>query len=383
MRVYPRYLTAAALLAATAAAQADISYTQRISVEASGGMSMFSSDGTVVTEIAGDKARIENNFKMKSRLAGAFANQEGTGSIIRLDRGLNWNLNPEEQEYSEYSFAELRARREQAMSQMQGRDSESALPVSADGCQWSEGEVDFERSRSKEEVAGIDTKKTTVRMHQSCNDPETGNQCDITWSMETWLASKVPAEKEARAFREGWAEALGITESRASLEGPANSLLAMFASNWDEVAEELEQMRGYPLRTVMQMSIGGEQCKTASGMAIAMDDMWTDASTAAYNAALDETGNAAGEAVGTAAEESLGEGIAGSIGGAAIGAATGEIIGGLTGMFRKSKDEPPPQASADQAKVTVFTITSEVTDWSESNIPQARFAEPTDWTKVR
>ena len=123
-------------------------------------------------------------------------------------------------------------------------------------------------------------------MNQSCRDPDTGNTCEIAWVMETWLASKVPAEKEARAFRQAWAEALGI---------------------------------------------------------------------------------------------------GGSIGGAAIGAATGELIGGLTGMFKKKKQPAPqPKAATDasDARVTAFTITMEVTDWSEIVIPQERFEEPVDWKKL-
>ena len=383
MRKYSR-IAAGVLLAVTAQANADISYSQHISVEASGAMSLYSSEGTVLTHIAGDKARIENNIKMKSRLARTVMGSSATGSIIRLDKDLVWSLDTDKRHYTEQSFDQLRAQREEAMAAMeQSGQQGGGLPITADGCQWSEGDLEFERPRGKEKVAGIKASKNIVKMHQSCRDPSTGNTCEISWIMETWMARDVPAEKEARAFRQGWAEALGIGESMTTLQGPGAGLVAMFAGNWDEISAELEQMRGYPLRTQLKMEIGGEQCKTASGQAIAMDEMWGDASVAAYNAALDQTGRETGSAIGTATTESLGGGVGGSIGGAAVGAATGELIGGLTGMFKKKKpSQSQPKTAPADARVTVFTITSEVTDWSEISIPDERFEAPAGWKKM-
>ena len=120
-----------------------------------------------------------------------------------------------------------------------------------------------------------------------------------------------------------------------------------------------------------------------------MDDLWADASTSAYNAALDQAGYEAGSAVGRAAGESLGGSVAGNIGGAAIGAAAGELIGGLGGMFKKKKPSQEKQEQANSAKVsdgnrqvTLFRITTEVTKWSEISIPEERFEEPVGWKKL-
>ena len=383
MRKYSRII-ACVLLSATAQANADISYSQYMTVEVSGAMSLYASEGTVLTQIAGDKARIENNVQMKSRLARTFMGNSAAGSIVRLDKGLVWNLDTDKRQYTEQSFAELRAQRQKVMDSMeQSGQQGGGLPITSDGCQWSESEVEFERPRGKETVAGLKASKNILKMHQSCRDPGTGNTCELSWIMETWMAKKVPAEKEARAFRQSWAEALGLGESMSGMEGPGAALVAMFSANWEELAAELEQVKGYPLRSLLKMEIGGEQCKTASGQAIAMDEMWGDASTAAYNAALDQTGSATGSAIGTATAESLGGGVGGSIGGAAIGAATGELIGGLTGMFKKKKpSESRPQTAVGDARVTVFTITSEVTDWSEITIPDERFEAPAGWKKM-
>jgi hypothetical protein len=109
--------------------------------------------------------------------------------------------------------------------------------------------------------------------------------------------------------------------------------------------------------------------------------MWSEAGTAAYNAALDQTGAAVGSATGEAAAGAMGSGIAGAIGGAAVGAATSEIIGGLTGMFKKEKKEKP-QPAADAQQVTAFRVRTEVTAWSEVSIPDERFEVPAGWSEV-
>jgi len=383
-------MAACLLLAVAPSVLSDISYAQRIQVEAAGGMSMFASEGDVLTQISGDKARSDSTMKMKSRLMSTFSGSGNTANIVRLDKALTWNLLPDKKQYSEMTFDAIRAQMEEARLAMQksrtsGSGSGAALPISAEGCEWTEGNLEVEHPGGTEKVAGIKTKKHIIRMRQSCTDPESGKTCDITWLMETWLAKKVPAEKEARKFREAYAKAMGLEGVMGQVEGPGQGLVAMFANNWDEVVDEFKKMKGYPLRTAMQMGIGGEQCTTASGQPIAMDKIWADASTAAYNSALDQAGYEAGSAMGRAAGESLGDSVAGSIGGAAVGAAAGELIGGLTSMFKKKKTvepEPQPQVVAAGEQVTVFRIATEVTDWSEITIPPQRFDEPVDWKKL-
>jgi hypothetical protein len=380
-------LAGSILLTCALSTHADISYTQKIAVEAAGGMSMFASEGNVVTQISGDKARTDTSMKMKSKLASMMGSGDSS-NIVRLDKALSWNLAPDKKQFTEMTFVEARAQFEQASEAMRSHQEQGgsggALPVSADACQWSEADLEVEHPGEREKVAGIKTKKHIIRLRQSCTEPETKKICDITWVMETWLARKVPAEKEARKFQHDYAEAMGMDDLAQQIQGPAQGLLGMFSGNWDDVVEEFEKMKGYPLRSVMQMGIGGEQCTTDSGEPIGTDEVWADASTAAYNAALDQAGYQAGSAVGRAAGEAMGGSVGGSIGGAAVGAAAGELIGGLTGMFKKkktAKPTPQPTASPGGRQVTVFRISSEITDWSEATVPSARFEIPAGWKK--
>ena len=382
-------LTVLAVVALARNAYADISYDQRITVEAAGAMSMLASEGTTATLLSADRSRIENTITMKSKLASMFAGSGKSGSIVRLDKALTWTLFPDEQQYSELTFAQVKAQMEQARQAMQDAQSSgqagAALPVSAEGCQWSDGEVQVEHPAGTAEIAGLPTQRHSIRMQQSCTDPTTSKTCDITWLMETWLASNVPGEQEVRKFSLAYAQALGLGDVMRQAQGPGQSLLAMFATNWEDVVGEFEKLQGYPLRTVMQMDIGGEQCTTATGQPIALDGMWADASTAAYNAAIDQTGSEAGSAVGRAAGETLGGSLAGSIGGAAVGAAAGELIGGLSGMFKSSAPAPAapaPEARPAGAQVTAFRITSEVTNWTAAPLGQEQFDIPAGWKKI-
>jgi hypothetical protein len=374
------------LTAFAPSALADISYTQRINVDAAGGMSLFASEGEIQTQISGEKSRSDSRMTMKSKLVGMFAGSGESGSIVRLDKSLIWNLSPADQQYSELTFAQAAAQLAQARQAMQQSQAGggAGLPVSAEGCQWTEGKLEVEHPGDEELIAGIPATRHIIRMRQTCTDPQTNKACDITWLMETWQAAQVPAEQEVRKFREGFATAMGLDDVSRQVEGPAQGLLAMFATNWDDVVDEFGKMQGYPLRTVMQMGIGGEQCTTASGQPIALDEMWADASTAAYNAAVDQAGSEAGYAVGEAAGESLGGSIAGSIGGAAVGAAAGKLIGGLTGMFKQAPAEEKPAArpaSTAGAQVTAFRISTEVTQWSDASIAADRFEVPSNWRK--
>jgi hypothetical protein len=262
---------------------------------------------------------------------------------------------------------------EQARKSMQDAQASgqggAGLPVSAEGCQWTDGKVTVEHPAVAEDVAGLATQKHIIRMQQSCTDPKTAKTCDITLQMDTWLAKNVPGEQEVTKFTRAYAEALGLGDVMRQVQGPGQSLLAMFATNWSSIEGEFKKLQGYPMRSVMQMGIGGEQCTTASGQPIAQDGAWADASGATV-------GEAAGAALG------------GSVGGA-VGSAAGQLIGGLSGMFGKGAAEPAAQPSAQQAQatapggqVTVFRITNEVTQWSAAPIAQERFNIPVGWKKL-
>jgi hypothetical protein len=146
-------------------------------------------------------------------------------------------------------------------------------------------------------------------------------------------------------------------------------------------------MDGYPVKTVMSMDIGGENCTTASGEPIAMDDVWEDAAMAGVEAAGSSAAYHAGAAAGRAAAESVGGGVAGSIAGSALGSASRELASGMFKKFGKKKKEPEPQPEAQgsdpaNTMVRLFTVTTELTGVDDDDIDPSRFEVPAGWEQV-
>ena len=74
------------------------------------------------------------------------------------------------------------------------------------------------------------------------------------------------------AFNKALAERLGIGEMMSGAQASSMGLMAMFKGGWEEALDEMSELQGFPVKTVMQMEMGGENCTAASGQQIAMDD---------------------------------------------------------------------------------------------------------------
>ena len=173
-----------------------------------------------------------------------------------------------------------------------------------------------------------------------------------------------------------------------------------FEEGWEDALDEASDLKGYPVKTVMQMEMGGESCTTLSGQPIAMDDIWGSALEAGVNSGARTAGYHAGSKVTQEATQAMGGGVSGSIAGSAVGAASGEVVSGLLRHFGKKKKKPEPEpvpadptntqanASADSealpaaGSVVLFRITSELTELNDDRIPLDRFEIPAGWDLV-
>lgn len=366
---------------------ADVSFTESLTVQAAGGMAMFESSGESTTYISGQRSRTDSTMSMNAKVANSFIGDGKSGDITLLDQDLSIRLLPDKKQYYMMSFAESRAHLQKSMEAMQAAQSSGGvLPVSARDCRWTGGNLLVDHPPGTEKIAGISTTKHVISKRQFCLDEQTGNACEMSWTLETWQAKRAPGAGEVLDFRKSFADAMGLGDLEAEFQGPGQTLLAMFADNWSEVVGELSALDGYPLRRVMQMSMGGEKCMAASGAPIAEDGLWSDIADAGYNAAIRQSGSEAGTAVGSATNEVIGDSVGGRIGGAVVGAAASQLIGGLTGMFQKkpaSKNPSREEATRVPEPVTVFRIISEVSSWSEAKIPEERFRQPAQWKKIK
>jgi len=338
-------------------------------------------------------------MESKSSLMGSFGKNLDSHSIFRLDSDLAWQLMPDKQQYSEMTFEQMRAQMEQAMKQleeMQQSGGAGALPVKEEECQWSDSKLDIKDTGERQRFANIKAKQHIITVQETCTVPASGQSCVLTWTLENWMAKKIPGQDEAMAFNKAVGQKLGIENMTSGVQASSRGLLGMFQEGWEEALDEASDLEGYPVKTVMQLEMGGESCTTVSGQPIAMDEVWGNALDAGIDAGAQTAGNYAGNKVTQEAAQAMGGGVGGSIAGSAAGAASGEVVSGLLKHFGKKKEQPEPQqASSPQAEsttddwvgstagaVVVFRISNELTDISDDMVPVDRFELPDGWKQV-
>jgi hypothetical protein len=350
-------------LGLSAMANADVTIEQKFSVDAGGALSMAAMHGTTVTAIGTDKSRTDSDVEFKSGMMRAFAGGVGkTTTIVRLDEERIINVDYEKKRYSETTFAAMRAQTEQAMQQMEemrasqeeGQSGGTDLPVTEDNCEWSEATVETIQG-GKEKIAGMKAQQTITTATQTCLDAETGKSCDLTWTLEQWLAPKAPGGDEALVFWQSYAEKLGLKEALGQEQMPSMmQLFSQYGQGWDEIEKQPDAPQGYPVKTAMQLEIGGEECTMADGQPLSAQNVFGDSMT---NAA----GGAAAEGVGSAA-------------GGAIG---GIVAKGLFSAFgKKKKAEPEPMEQPATGSVRLFRFESETTKIKTKRISDKKFEIP-------
>jgi len=382
---------------ATSNAFADITMQQRITVKAGGALSFLSSGSTVTSSIANDKSWTESKTQSKSKLMGSFGGNNDSISIMRLDKDLVWQLNPEKQQYTEMTFEQMRAQIEEGMQQLrdlQQNGGQSALPVKEEDCEWSDPTLEKNDTGIKKRFANVKAEQHIIIVRETCTVPESGQTCVLTWTTENWMAKRMPGDDEAIAFNQAVAQKLGTEDMVFGAQAASKPLLAMFQAGWEEALDEMSELKGYPVKTVMQMEMGGESCTAMSGEPIAMDEVWDNAMDAGIDAATQTAGQHAGQIVAEETAEAMGDSVGGSIAGSAVSAASGEVISGFLKRFgsKKKKAKPAPVAVAPASapteteaavgSVVLFRITSELVEFNDDNVPADRFEVPAGWKKV-
>lgn len=357
-------------LGLTAPAIADVTIEQNLNVDAAGALSMAEMQGTTVTSIAADKSRTDNDLKFKSGLMRTFAGGVGKNTnIVRLDEERIINVDYKKKRYTEMTFAEMRLQTEQALQQMEemreseehGQPDSTALPVTEENCEWTDATVETSQSGLQQKIAGIKAEQSVINATQTCRDPETGKACNLTWTLEQWLAPTAPGGDEVQAFWKNYAEKLGFDELAGQANMPSmTQLFSQYRQGWEEIEQQSGELQGYPLRTIMQLEVGGDECTTADGQPISYENVFGDAVT---------------EAAGDAAAESVGDAAGGAIGGA--------IAKGLFSTFgKKKKAKQEAAAEPETGSVRLFRFEAETTKIRTKAVRDDRFEIPSGFTRV-
>ncbi len=348
-----------------APAVADIRLEERISVEGAGALKFANMTGTTSTSIAGERARTDNVFELQSKLLRTFGAGGPTAEIVRLDEDRILNLEVQRKQYTETSFAQLRAQLDAAMAQAAEAQSEaqaSAAPLDESQCDWSAATAAVTRAGEKARFAGYEAERVTIAGSQSCTDRTTGQVCTMTISLDQWLTPEFADAAELQRYQLAYAEKLGFDAagSRALTER-AQAFFSRYADAWSTVASEMRGLEGYPVRSSFALAMGGPQC---------------EASQSAENLPALPSGNELAAAAGEAAAQSAGSKLGGTLGGIA-----GQLGGKLAGsMFGRKKPVEAAVQTSDAA--ILMRITTELVSVERGAIAPGVFEVPSDYKKV-
>jgi hypothetical protein len=352
------------MLMASSAAFGDVTIEERMRVDGAGVMQMANMTGRTVTTISGDRARSDSEMSLESRLMRMFGDSGPSVAIVRLDQDAVYELDTKKKTYTVSTFAEQRAQMQQAMQQMrdaQQTQQQGAAGVDQSDCEWSEPEVETDRTGESQQIAGLQADRVVVTATQSCADRKSQQVCDFRLTLDQWLAADYTPAEEALNYYRAYAEKLGLeTVGSEHFAQRVESMFGGYGGLWGEIGNRLAAEDGYPVRSTVSLAIGGPQCES-------MQEMQTAA---------------------TAARPAVGEAIGSAVGGT-VGGALGGALGGMFGKKRAAAEpEPaaqpqPPTVETADGMVRLMSIETELVSVSRQAVDAATFEIPAGYRKAR
>ena len=383
---------AAALALAAPPARADVTVGQKTSLSLAG--INIDIDSTERTSI--DKQRNDSTVRCHGFLA-LFCHDVEGGSIVRLDKQVEWQLQPKKKLYSERPFptAEQRAEAQQqldaAMEEMKKCPMPKPQKASQTGpdtshCQLSSPVLNVTGTDEHATILGHDARKTNVVLSQTCTDTQTGDVCEIDYGFETWLTTdEIPGSDERSAFVKKYLQAQGLDPNNPQLQHTVQQFMAPYADALKQLRGKAADLKGYPLRTTFYMAFGGPHCgkakeaaqqqQASSGSRFSMHSLATNALAGGLSglfhrgASTINTGSLGGAAASGAANEAADP---------AANAAANSMT--AQSSSESSAAAAPAPAPLPGSLVRVVSLITETTSIDTSSIPPDQFEIPADWT---
>jgi hypothetical protein len=384
------------LALAAIAARADVVIEETMNTDGVAGFSLLAMQGTTTRSLSADKERTDSNLQFKSKFLNTFAGGSGpTSEIVRLDKGLMWDVQSKSKTYTERTFADARAAMEKAMQQMeaasqqaQAQQPQQQLPIDASESQCSAPVVESRVTGEQATIAGLQTSRQIVSLKQTCTDPKTMKACDMVWSIEEWSTAQAPGMAESKAFALNYAKQMGLdASSMQAMQNRMQNAFSQYKGTWTELMTKASAFQGYPLKTALQMSMGGPQCTTDDGTQVAAVPGFSDAVMAGVDAGV---GTAAGEVASAATQAAVSK-----VGGGAAGAVAGSAVGGFASKFgsnmmsklhkkdaAQAKADTPAAAPTEAGMIRLFRLQTETTAIRGDAIPASTFEVPAGFKKI-
>jgi len=121
--------------------------------------------------------------------------------------------------------------------------------------------VDMRTTDEHAKIAGHDTRKSSVKMSQSCTNKKTGDICEYVYGFDVWLTTdEIAGLGDKRAFQRAYMSKLGLDENSPAIKGAMQQFMAAYAGTMKDMADKAASLKGYPLRTTFRLIMGGDHC---------------------------------------------------------------------------------------------------------------------------
>lgn len=381
---------AAALALLPAPARADVTIGQKTSMS----LGAINIDIDSVERTSADKQRQYTTTRCHGFLA-LFCGDVESGRVVRLDKQVEWGLEPKKKLYSERPFptpeqrAEAQKKLEAELAEMkscpmpQTQNASQTAPDTSH-CQLTAPVVNVTRTDQHASILGHDARKTNVVLSQTCTDAQTGDVCKIDYGFEIWLTKDTIAGVDERnAFERKYLKAQGLDPNSPQLQRTVQRFMAPYADALKQLKNKAADLKGYPLRTTFYMAFGGPHCHRAqqaaeqpanhSAHGFSMHNLASKA-IAGGLAGLFHRGASA-----IHADSAGGAAAAGAANEAAEPAAETAANSVTPQSSSGSSTSSASTAAAPGALVRVVSLSTEITSIDTSSIPSDQFEIPSGW----
>ncbi len=369
---------------------ADVTIQQETTIRAPA----IKAHGTTTNRIAGDKQRNETQFSCDGVMS-MFCGRDKTVHIVRLDRRVEWEIEPKQRHYTEFPLPTPEQRRAQLAHQRAVIDKLKSCPpprttIDTSKCDMSSPVFAVNKTADQSIIIGHQVQRTNVSMTQSCRVKESTDVCNMIYSFDVWLTQEqLPGLGDRATFASAYQRIIGGNGEAHVETVQMNPTLAPYADSLKELSERSSDFKGYPLKTTFRVAMGGAHCALIPGPGSPQsggDNTLANAGTAAGEAGAYSTQNAAGWGASEAVQKASGSSLGGYVAGSTAGAFTRNLVGGLFGKRKKADPAAPssanPQSSATEAATTVAEITVETTAIDPSPVAADQFEVPSGWKKL-
>lgn len=349
----------------TFAVRADVTIEEQSTFD----LGIIKAHGNSTELTTADKQRRDSTLKCEGFMS-LLCRHAQSGEIVRLDRDLEWTLEPAKREYRETTFPTA-AQRKAALEQAQAMlDKMKQCPVAPQStapgpdtakCHMTAPQFDAHQTDQHAQLAGHDARLSQVTMTQSCTNPDTGDSCELLIAMDSWLTQDdIAGLNERRAFQKAYLNKLGLEDAQPLVQKSMRQFLAPYADSLKQLAGKAGDLKGYPLKSAVRIAFGGPRCAAAQKRAPAGGE----------GAAQSPAGSATGSGIPTSLNS-----VASNLG--------AKLVGGLFAKKKAQAPAPEPQASPlPPGMVQAAEFTVETVSISPAPIAPAEFEVPAGWKLI-